>query len=81
MKTNTTPRTLYFLSTLTLSAFLILAYFFYPRVHWIEFFNAASIFLPVAIGVLIAASLLLIGIYLLIKGINYRKEKKHVRYL
>ncbi|WP_316845958.1 hypothetical protein [Pedobacter psychrodurus] len=81
MKTNTTPGTLYFFSVLTLLGSLILTYIFYPRVNWNEFFAAAGIFLPIIIGVAIAAILLFLGIYLLIKAINHGKEKKHVRYL
>jgi predicted membrane protein len=81
MKINTTPGTLYFFSVLTLLGFLIFTYFFYPRVNWSRFLAAAGVFLPIAVGITIAAILLFLGIYLVIKGINHRKEKKHVRYL
>jgi predicted membrane protein len=81
MKINTTPASLSFFSVLSLLGFLILTYSFYPRVNWNEFFAAAGIFLPIIIGVAIAAILLFLGIYLLIKAINHGKEKKHVRYL
>jgi len=81
MKINSTPKTLYFFSFLMLLGFLILTYFFYPRVLWSEFFASAAIFLPIAVGIIISAILLFLGIYLMIKGINHGKEKKHVRYL
>jgi|GEM_PF-2433124 len=81
MKINSTPKTLYFFSILMLLSFLILTYFFYPLVLWSEFFAAAAIFLPIAVGIIISAILLFMGIYLMIKGINHGKEKKHVRYL
>jgi uncharacterized membrane protein (DUF2068 family) len=81
MKINTTPASLSFFSVLSLLGFLILTYSFYPHVNWNEFFAAAAIFLPIAVGALIAAILLFLGIYLVIKAINYGKEKKHVRYL
>jgi hypothetical protein len=81
MKINSTPKTLYFFSILMLLGFLILTYFFYPRVLWNEFFASAAIFLPIAVGIIISAILLFLGIYLMIKGINHGKEKKHVRYL
>jgi predicted membrane protein len=50
-------------------------------VLWSEFFASAAIFLPIAVGIIISAILLFMGIYLMIKGINHGKEKKHVRYL
>ncbi|MDQ0638071.1 putative membrane protein [Pedobacter sp. W3I1] len=81
MKTNSTPKTLYFFSILMLLGFLILTYFFYPRVLWREFFASAAIFLPIAIGIIISAILLFLGIHLMIKGINHGKKKKHIRYL
>ncbi|MFD2583828.1 hypothetical protein ACFSR6_15110 [Pedobacter vanadiisoli] len=81
MKINTTPRTCYFFATLILLGFLLLTFFVYLRVNWNEFFNAAVIFLPVATGILVAAILLFMGIYLIIKGINLGKEKTHIRYL
>ncbi|KRT14815.1 hypothetical protein ASU31_18110 [Pedobacter ginsenosidimutans] len=81
MKINSTPKTLYFFSILMLLGFLILTYFFYPRVLWSEFLASAAIFLPIAVGIIILAILLFLGIYLMIKGINHGKKKKHVRYL
>ena len=81
MKINSTPKILYFFSILMLLGFLILTYFFYPSVLWSEFFASAAIFLPIAVGIIISAILLFMGIYLMMKGINHGKKKKHVRYL
>jgi len=80
MRTKTTVITLYICSFLTLAAFLMLTCFYYPLINWNDFFAAASLFLPVATGLLVSALLLFLGIYLAIKAINHRKEKKHVRY-
>jgi len=74
-------QSLYFYASLTLAAFFILVYLLYSNLKWLAFFDAAAIFLPTAVGLISAAILLFTGIYLVIKGLNQGKEKKHVRYL
>lgn len=75
------PQTLYFYASLALAAFFTLIYLLHANSNWQAFFNAATVFLPMALGLFFAALLLFAGIYLMIKGFNQGKEKKHVRYL
>ncbi|WP_293306832.1 hypothetical protein [Pedobacter sp. UBA5917] len=75
------PQILYFYAGLALAAFFILVYLLHANSNWQAFFDAAAVFLPMALGLILAALLLFAGIYLMIKGFNQGKEKKHVRYL
>jgi glucose uptake protein GlcU len=81
MKINPTSRMLYFYAGLTFLAFFLVIYLLHTNLNWQAFFDAATAFLPMALGLTLAAILLFTGIYLLTKGRNQGKDKKHVRYL
>ena len=75
------PPLLYFLCSLLMISFALIMYFLFSGMDWGRFFDAASIFLPIVIGLLLSLVIFLIAIYIFRKAFFFNRKKEHIRYL